>query len=50
VTLSTDEWELPFDFGDPVEVEIDFEGVGEPELEIDVKLPGRTEESAPAVE
>jgi amphi-Trp domain-containing protein len=50
LTLSTDEWELPFAFGEPVELEIDFEGVGEPELEIEIELPGRTDESAPAVE
>ncbi|GAB3685743.1 hypothetical protein GCM10028857_16730 [Salinarchaeum chitinilyticum] len=48
--LSTDEWVLPFAFGSPVELEIDFEGVGEPELEIELELPGRTDEQAPAVE
>jgi amphi-Trp domain-containing protein len=43
------EWELPFEFGEPVELEIDYEGVGEPELEIEVEIPGRTGESAPDV-
>jgi len=50
LTITTDEWELPFAFGEPVELEIDFEGVGEPELEIDIELPGRTDETAPNVE
>ncbi|MFD1569998.1 amphi-Trp domain-containing protein [Halorubrum laminariae] len=50
LTISTDEWELPFAFGEPVELSIDFEGVGEPELEIELELPGRTDESAPDVE
>jgi len=49
LTIVTDEWELPFAFGEPVELEIDFEGVGEPELEIELGLPGRTDEKAPDV-
>jgi amphi-Trp domain-containing protein len=49
LTITTDEWELPFAFGEPVELEVDFEGVGEPELEIELELPGRTDESAPDV-
>ncbi|MFC5277892.1 amphi-Trp domain-containing protein [Halorubrum rubrum] len=47
--LATDEWELPFAFGEPVELEIDFEGTGEPSLEIEVELPGRTDDVAPDV-
>jgi len=50
LSIVTDEWELPFAFGEPVELEIDFEGVGEPELEIELELPGRTDENAPDVE
>jgi amphi-Trp domain-containing protein len=50
LTIATDEWELPFAFGEPVGLEIDFEGVGEPELEIELELPGRTDETAPDVE
>jgi len=50
ITLSTDEWELPFAFGEPVELEIDFEGMDDPELEIELELPGRTDESAPDIE
>ncbi|WP_281193774.1 amphi-Trp domain-containing protein [Halorubrum sp. F4] len=47
--LATDEWELPFAFGEPVELEIDFEGTGESKLEIEVELPGRTDDTAPDV-
>lgn len=45
-----DEWELPFAFGEPVELEVDFEGMGEPELEIELELPGRTDEQAPDIQ
>jgi amphi-Trp domain-containing protein len=48
--LVTDEWELPFAFGEPVELEIEYEGVDEPELEIELEIPGRTDETAPDVE
>jgi len=50
LTLTTDEWELPFAFGEPVELEVDFDGVDDPELELEVELPGRTDERAPSVE
>jgi amphi-Trp domain-containing protein len=50
LTLTTDEWELPFAFGEPVELEVEFEGVDDPELEIELELPGRTDERAPSVE
>ncbi|AQL42615.1 amphi-Trp domain-containing protein [Halorientalis sp. IM1011] len=49
LTISTDEWELPFAFGEPVGLEVDFEGVDDPELEIELELPGRTDERAPDV-
>ncbi len=49
LTITDDEWELPFAFGEPVELEVDYEGVGEPELEIEVELPGRSDESAPDI-
>jgi amphi-Trp domain-containing protein len=45
-----DEWELPFAFGEPVELEVDFEGMGDPELEIELTLPGRTDEQAPDIQ
>jgi len=47
--IETDEWELPFAFGEPVRLDVDFDGVGEPELEIELELPGRTDESAPDI-
>jgi amphi-Trp domain-containing protein len=50
LTVVGDEWELPFAFGEPVELEVDFDGVGEPELEFELELPGRTDETAPDVE
>ncbi|WP_178917737.1 amphi-Trp domain-containing protein [Natronomonas gomsonensis] len=49
LTLVDDEWELPFAFGEPIDVEIDFDGVGDQELEIEVEIPGRSDESAPDV-
>lgn len=45
-----EEWELPFAFGEPVGLEVDFEGMGEPELEIELTLPGRTDEQAPDIQ
>ena len=50
LTIVEDEWELPFPFGEPVGLEIDFDGVGDPELEIELELPGRTDEKAPTIE
>lgn len=50
LTIVEDEWELPFAFGEPVELELDFEGMGEPSLELEIELPGRTDEQAPTVE
>ncbi len=44
-----DKWELPFAFGEPVGLELDFDGVGDQELEIELELPGRTDERAPDV-
>ncbi|MDS0284561.1 amphi-Trp domain-containing protein [Haloarcula onubensis] len=50
LTIVEEEWELPFAFGEPVELEIEFEGTGDPTLELEVELPGRTDERAPGVE
>jgi len=50
LTIVDEEWELPFAFGEPVELEVDFEGMGEPTLELEIELPGRTDEQAPDVE
>lgn len=48
--ISEDEWELPFSFGEPTALEIDYDGVDDPELDIELELPGRTDETAPSVE
>ncbi|QLG47974.1 amphi-Trp domain-containing protein [Natrinema halophilum] len=37
-TVSTSEWELPFDYSDPVEVEIEFSEQRERELEIELEF------------
>lgn len=52
VTITDEEegWELPFTFGEPVELEVDFDGVGDPALEVEVTIPGRTDEEPPRVE
>lgn len=47
ITITGDEWELPFAFGEPVKLDIEFEGDGEPELEIEVELSGRIEDETP---
>ncbi len=35
-----DGWRIPFEFGEPVEIEVQFEG-GDPELEFEIELEGR---------
>jgi amphi-Trp domain-containing protein len=50
LTIVDDEWELPFAFGEPVTLELDYDGVGDAELEIEIALPGRTDEAAPDIE
>lgn len=47
ITITGDDWELPFGFGEPVKLDIEFEGDGEPELEIEVELSGRVEDEMP---
>lgn len=49
ITITGDGWELPFRFGEPVELEIEFEGDGEPELEIGIELSGETDDETPGV-
>jgi len=49
LTITDDEWELPFAFGEPVEVELEFEGMDDPELELEIEIPGQTDETAPDV-
>lgn len=50
VTITDEEWELPFGFGEPVELEVDYDGVDDPELEIEVEIPGRSDDTGPSVE
>lgn len=49
LTLTGDGWELPFAFGEPITLDIEFEG-SEPELEIEVELAGAVEDDPPALE
>lgn len=50
LTITDEEWKLPFRFGEPVELEVEFEGYDEQELEIELEIPGTTDETAPSVE
>ncbi|UPV77149.1 amphi-Trp domain-containing protein (plasmid) [Halorussus limi] len=50
ITITGDDWEMPFAFGEPIELDIEFEGDGEPELEIEVELSGRVEDKVPNLE
>ena len=49
VTVKTSEWEIPFRFRDPIELEIDFEGYGERELEIEIEFKGKREDEVPEI-
>jgi amphi-Trp domain-containing protein len=49
LTLEGDGWEIPFEFGDEVEIELDYDG-NVPELEIEVEMEGgREKDEAPTV-
>ncbi|MBS3816714.1 MAG: amphi-Trp domain-containing protein [Candidatus Thermoplasmatota archaeon] len=49
VKIETEEWDLPFTFREPIELDIDFEGYGERELEIEIEMKGKREDKAPTV-
>lgn len=49
VLVTGEGWEIPFSFGDSVELEVEFEGEDDPELEIEVELEGRRDDDAPDV-
>lgn len=49
VTVGTDEWEIPFKFREPIELEIEYEGYGEKELEIELEFKGKREDKAPSI-
>lgn len=38
LTVSTDDWEIPFEFAEPIEVEVEFTGGNLDELEIEVEF------------
>ncbi|PSP85898.1 amphi-Trp domain-containing protein [Halobacteriales archaeon QS_1_68_17] len=38
LTVSSDEWEIPFQYGEPIEVEVEFVGEREKELEIELEF------------
>jgi amphi-Trp domain-containing protein len=40
LTVSSDEWEIPFPYREPVEVEVEFIGDGTRELEIELEFEG----------
>ena len=43
VVVEGDGWKIPFEFGDTVEIEVEYDG-NDPELEFEVELEGRTDE------
>jgi len=47
VTISGDDWELPFAYHGQVELEIEYDGGHDSELEIELELSGRPEDEAP---
>ena len=49
INVTTDEWEIPFTFREPIELEIEYEGYGEKELEIELEFKGKREDKAPSV-
>ena len=49
VKVEGDGWEIPFTFGEPVEIEVQFEG-SDPELEFEIELEGGVaEDEAPDI-
>ncbi|OYR47288.1 MULTISPECIES: amphi-Trp domain-containing protein [unclassified Halorubrum] len=43
LTISGDDWEIPFAFAEPIEVEVEFSSRRERELELEVEFTERTE-------
>lgn len=50
LTVSTADWEIPFAFAEPVEVEVEFTGGSRNELEIEVEFTERRDGSGLQVE
>lgn len=44
LTVSGDDWEIPFRFGEPIEVEVEFIGERKRELEIELEFEWEEEE------
>lgn len=38
LTVSSDDWQIPFEFREPIEVEVEFIGDGKRELEIELEF------------
>jgi amphi-Trp domain-containing protein len=50
ITVTGEDWEIPFAFREPIELDIEFAGDGEAELEIEVELDeGHTDDDAPEI-
>lgn len=49
ITLSSEDWELPFEFDEPVELEVEFLGYGDQELELELELRGAHDDPVPKV-
>ncbi|MFD1632755.1 amphi-Trp domain-containing protein [Haloplanus ruber] len=49
VTISGDDWEIPFTYGEPVELEIEFVGGADAELEIEVELSAARDGEMPSL-
>ena len=43
IVISGEDWEIPFPYAEPIELEIDFAGNGDRELEIELEFDGRVE-------
>ncbi len=49
ITIKTQEWEIPFKFREPIELEIEFEGYDDRELKFEIEFKGKKECNAPQV-
>jgi amphi-Trp domain-containing protein len=45
LTVSSDEWEIPFQFREPIEVEVEFIGDGSRELELELEFEWNDDDS-----
>lgn len=49
ITVKTKEWEIPFKFREPIELEIEFKGYKDKELEIEIEFKGKRNDDTPTV-